>query len=282
MKLGLKSGVPPPPPPPASFVYKVDHGMGLIRSYLEDIGEWDNTVVLVFSDNGGVSALGSLNLPYRGEKGEYWEGGVRVPAVIAGGYAADSLASGLGDAYKYSHMVHITDIHATVMALAGVSNGADGGASSGAPAAPKSAKKDVLGAAEISGGKPTPANAKVSKNFGAGVSKSGGEGFSSVDDASAGTPTPAASSTPSPTSDDSSFETDGVSIWDAVMSTGDSVRTTMVLNVNSPLFASSGSVRHGRYKLIRNPDPNDNAIYSRVRASLLDYGFFVSPVKCFF
>lgn len=256
--------------------------MGLIRSYLEDIGEWDNTVVLLFSDNGGVNGLGSLNLPYRGEKGEYWEGGVRVPAVIAGGYAVDSLADGLGESYKYSHMVHITDIHATVMALAGVSNGA-GGESSVAPV-PKSVKKDVLGAAMSSGTRGELASADVqnASTNGAGGTRGSRVGATSSGGSSGSsdsTPAPTASETPSPTTDDYSFETDGVDIWDAITATGDSVRTTMVINVNSPLFASSGSVRHGRYKLIRNPDPDENMIYSRVRASLMDYGFFVSSVS---
>lgn len=103
--------------------------MGEIRKYLEDSGQWDTTVVLLFSDNGGVNDLGSLNLPFRGEKGEYWEGGIRVPALIAGGYTVNSLATengGLGSSYKYKHMVHITDMHSTALALAGI-EGRDSG-----------------------------------------------------------------------------------------------------------------------------------------------------------
>ncbi|CAN0334814.1 unnamed protein product, partial [Scytosiphon promiscuus] len=47
----------------------MDNGLGALRGLLEDLDEWDNTVVFFFSDNGGLAAHGSVNRPFRGGKG---------------------------------------------------------------------------------------------------------------------------------------------------------------------------------------------------------------------
>ncbi|CAN0094735.1 unnamed protein product, partial [Discosporangium mesarthrocarpum] len=101
---------------------QVDNGLGQLRALLSHLGEWDNTVLFFMSDNGGVLAHGSMNYPFRGGKGDYWEGGVHVPAFVSGGYIASALASGGVEPYAYSHLVHITDIHTTALSLAGITN----------------------------------------------------------------------------------------------------------------------------------------------------------------
>ncbi|CAM9853827.1 unnamed protein product, partial [Discosporangium mesarthrocarpum] len=54
----------------------VDHSLGELRLLLTDLEQWDNTVLLFMSDNGGAWGFGSRNYPFRGEKQMCWEGGV--------------------------------------------------------------------------------------------------------------------------------------------------------------------------------------------------------------
>lgn len=57
----------------------MDEGVGKVMATLEKYHLTQNTLVLFLSDN-GANQNGS-NLPYRGNKGQVWEGGHRVPAV---------------------------------------------------------------------------------------------------------------------------------------------------------------------------------------------------------
>ncbi len=65
----------------------VDRAMGTLRRGLRKLGIADNTMLWFCSDNGSwldpanPSAHGS-NGPFRGRKGDVWEGGIRVPGVI--------------------------------------------------------------------------------------------------------------------------------------------------------------------------------------------------------
>lgn len=236
-------------------------------------------MVLLFSDNGGVASLGSVNLPYRGVKGEYWEGGVRVPALVAGGYTVNSLESGeLGAAYKYKHMVHIMDLHSTVLALAGVDDGLTSSSfvSPRESAAAKNTGQDVGGGLAGGGGAARAASRADIRNT-ATTTVAADAGVPAVDLAADTSSSTDSSSTISSSS--ASDDLDGMDMWDAFVDTGDAVRHTVIINVNSLVFANSGSVRHGRYKLIRNPDPEENKIYSKVRTALVNYGFFVSEVR---
>lgn len=73
-------------PPYASMVAAVDDSVGRILDRLEELKLSDNTVVLFFSDNGGLTTLRkpgpTSNLPLRSGKGWLYEGGVREPMVI--------------------------------------------------------------------------------------------------------------------------------------------------------------------------------------------------------
>ena len=76
----------------------MDHGMGLILEALADAGIEEETLVIYFSDNGGEEDWGAPatyykgkfdphdqlgdNRPLRGWKGDVYEGGIRVPAVL--------------------------------------------------------------------------------------------------------------------------------------------------------------------------------------------------------
>lgn len=73
----------------ASMVAAVDDSVGAILASLEEQNLADNTVVVFFSDNGGLCTLGrkgtvgsTSNLPLRSGKGWLYEGGIREPCIV--------------------------------------------------------------------------------------------------------------------------------------------------------------------------------------------------------
>ena len=80
---------------------------------------WDNTVLFFLSDNGG--AVWEMdNSPLRGGKMEIFEGGLRTPAFVAGGYLDKMDKGGIfGDG---TEPFHVTDVYPTFLKLAGVSD----------------------------------------------------------------------------------------------------------------------------------------------------------------
>ena len=65
----------------AAMVDSMDQAIGKILGVIDRRGIADDTLVLFFSDNGGVNGVAD-NGPLRGGKAGVYEGGVRVPAVI--------------------------------------------------------------------------------------------------------------------------------------------------------------------------------------------------------
>ncbi|RPD93370.1 sulfatase [Aureibaculum marinum] len=63
----------------AAMVYAVDRGVNEIEKALKDIGEFDNTLIVFLSDNGGKTTKGATNYPLSKGKGSTQEGGYRVP-----------------------------------------------------------------------------------------------------------------------------------------------------------------------------------------------------------
>jgi arylsulfatase A-like enzyme len=73
----------------ASMVKAMDENVGRLLEKLEKLNLNKNTVVIFTSDNGGLSTLfkrgyPTSNEPLRAGKGWCYEGGIRVPAIIAG------------------------------------------------------------------------------------------------------------------------------------------------------------------------------------------------------
>lgn len=70
----------------ASMVAAVDDSVGRLLETLKELKLEENTVVIFFSDNGGLSTVRRMgptsNLPLRSGKGWLYEGGVRVPTII--------------------------------------------------------------------------------------------------------------------------------------------------------------------------------------------------------
>jgi arylsulfatase A-like enzyme len=94
-----------------------DGALGALRSALEAAGAWEGTFLWLSSDNGGQGDLefgGGSNYPLRGGKGGFFEGGVRVAAVVSGGLLPPARRGSVE-----AGMVHVADALATVCGLLG-------------------------------------------------------------------------------------------------------------------------------------------------------------------
>ncbi len=94
----------------ASMVLTMDKEIGRILEKLDDpagdgsVSLTEDTLVLFLNDNGGASGNGTVNTPLRGWKGSPYEGGTRVPIIVAG--AGVSAAPGA----TYDKPVHSIDL----------------------------------------------------------------------------------------------------------------------------------------------------------------------------
>ncbi len=82
---GKKTRVTQALPVYAAMVESVDNAIGKVLNKIKDAGLEKNTIVVFFSDNGGLStAEGSptSNMPLRAGKGWLYEGGIREPMIV--------------------------------------------------------------------------------------------------------------------------------------------------------------------------------------------------------
>ena len=101
-----------------AMIARMDAGVGRILEELDRQGLRDGTVVLATSDNGpqcsgeGDASIHRYNAGWRGAKGQVFEGGIRVPAIVRW---PDGLPGG---GLRIEGMVHFTDWLPTLCALA--------------------------------------------------------------------------------------------------------------------------------------------------------------------
>ena len=93
----------------------IDDVVGNLTLALKLRGLWDNTLIVVSSDNGGPLQNGANNFPHKGGKYTNWQGGVRVNGFVSGGFVPPAMRGKKVDGY-----VALADWYATFCSLAGV------------------------------------------------------------------------------------------------------------------------------------------------------------------
>lgn len=104
-----------------AHIYGVDSNLKRIVDYLQSENLFDNTVIIFTSDNGAMAGarhkghkVGSPlpgNAPFSGHKGNFFQGGVRVPMFI-------HWPSGIKQPYTSDHLVSTMDILPTAIDVA--------------------------------------------------------------------------------------------------------------------------------------------------------------------
>ncbi len=105
----------------AAMVATVDEAVGHIVAALEATGQRARTLIFFISDNGGPmtkrNANASVNSPLRGQKGDVFEGGIRVPFLV-------SWPARIRAGRTYAKPVISLDVLPTALAAAGTTRDA--------------------------------------------------------------------------------------------------------------------------------------------------------------
>ena len=97
----------------AAMLANMDDSVGAVMEQLRRSGLEENTLVFFLSDNGGPTReLTSSNLPLRGEKGQMYEGAIRVPYMV-------QWKGKIPKGQVYHQPVSSFDIYATAVANSG-------------------------------------------------------------------------------------------------------------------------------------------------------------------
>ncbi len=97
---------------------KLDVFIGELYEHLEEKGIAENTIVMVMADNGPFTHFGPRGMVetlYTGGKGDFTEGGVRVPALMTWPAAVEG-GQIVGD------IVHVSDLYTTFASIAGATD----------------------------------------------------------------------------------------------------------------------------------------------------------------
>ena len=91
----------------AAVLSLLDDTIGEIIDYLQSSKSgylWDDSIVIVSSDNGGDVSYDASNFPLRGSKGTLFEGGVKANGFVTGGWLPDERRG-----QKMNALMHATD-----------------------------------------------------------------------------------------------------------------------------------------------------------------------------
>ncbi len=109
------------------FIMDIDDVVGRIKNALVRHNLDENTILIFTSDNGAYWPREEIELHdhdsnwgRRGQKGDVWDGGHRIPLVI-------SWPGRIGEAFVYNHLVSLIDFFATFAELTGLELGDDMG-----------------------------------------------------------------------------------------------------------------------------------------------------------
>ena len=96
----------------AAMVKSVDENVGRVMARLEELGLRKDTLIVFTSDNGGYAGA-TKNDPLRANKGAHYEGGIRVPLILAG--------AGVGQSGAISDLPAIScDLYPTILEILGL------------------------------------------------------------------------------------------------------------------------------------------------------------------
>ncbi|NRB50873.1 MAG: sulfatase-like hydrolase/transferase [Saprospiraceae bacterium] len=96
-----------------AFIEHLDDGIGQVIQALKDSGQYDNTIIVFTSDNGGLLRDAANNGPLRDGKQSVYEGGLKVPTVMVW---KDKILAGSSSKYKALSM----DLFPTLVEAAGL------------------------------------------------------------------------------------------------------------------------------------------------------------------
>jgi len=100
----------------SAMVSVVDEGVANVTRALKSrAGMWERTLLIWTTDNGSPIQVAGSNHPLRGGKSTNFEGGVRVPTFVSGGYLPSAMRG------RVLHgLAHVADWYATFSELAGL------------------------------------------------------------------------------------------------------------------------------------------------------------------
>lgn len=96
-----------------ALIEHMDHGIGQLVQALKDTGQYEQTLIIFCSDNGGDFGAGATNGPLRGGKQDMYEGGIKVPCCV-------SWPEKIAPAQRNGDPVMSMDFYPTLCAMAGV------------------------------------------------------------------------------------------------------------------------------------------------------------------
>jgi len=100
-----------------AMVNLLDGVLGNVTGLLKARGLWQDTLMVLSSDNGGPEdpqESGANNFPLKGAKYSDWEGGIRATAFVSGGFLPPAVRG-----TTLQQPVHVADWYTTFAALAG-------------------------------------------------------------------------------------------------------------------------------------------------------------------